>query len=85
MSAKMAILPLEFNQSYIERSKCPYVEMDRPKPQKHKGGAAKLREKKLKSLQVDAAKCAKITNMFASTNSTAAAVPSTSSAAVPGA
>lgn len=36
------------------------------------------------SLQVDAVKCAKITNMFAATSSTATAGPSTS-AVVPGA
>ncbi|XP_054863826.1 uncharacterized protein LOC111575149 isoform X2 [Amphiprion ocellaris] len=42
---------------------------------KRKGGAEKLREKRLKSLQVDAAKCSKISDMFAvaSTTSPAAA------------
>ncbi|KAL1252174.1 hypothetical protein QQF64_019970 [Cirrhinus molitorella] len=57
----------------------PSITMD--KPEKSKGGAEKLREKRRKSLQVEAAKCAKITEMFATaTRSVAAGVgPSTSS------
>ncbi len=38
------------------------VEQDGQKEKKCKGGAEKLREKKLKSVEADAAKCFKITN-----------------------
>ncbi len=49
------------------------LKMDRPK---RKGGAEKLREKRIKSLEADAAKCAKITDMFtAAVASTLTAVP----------
>ncbi len=54
-----------------------FLKMDRPK---RKGGAENLREKKLKSLEADAAKCAKITDMF---SVGAAAAVASSSSAVP--
>lgn len=47
--------------------------MDRSKQHKRQGGAEKLHDKRGKSLQVDAAKCAEITNTFAATGSTAIA------------
>ncbi|CAK6977816.1 unnamed protein product, partial [Scomber scombrus] len=67
-----------------KRSQCQSVEMDsRPnKTQKRKGGAEKLRDKRLKSLQVDAAKCAKITDMFTTSSTVVGAGPSTSAQAV---
>ncbi len=50
-----------------------HLKMDRPK---RKGGAEKLWEKRIKSLEADAAKCAKITDMFtAAVASTSTAVP----------
>ena len=46
-------------------------------PPKRKGGAGKLREKKIKNLQTDASKCAKISDMFGAVvaASTSSALP----------
>ncbi|CAK6974575.1 zinc finger protein [Scomber scombrus] len=72
------ILPFELSLT-AERSQCQSVEMDSGpnKTQKRKGGAGKL-----KSLQVDATKCAKITDMFTTSSTVLGAGPSTSAQAV---
>lgn len=59
------------------------MEMEK-KAQKRKGGAEKLRERRQKKLKVDAAKCAKITEMFSTTSSGAGAAGPSSEQVVVG-
>ena len=55
----------------LSSSKLTYLRMDRKKI--HPGGAEKHRTKKLKSIEVKAAKCAKLTDLFGAVTTPAAA------------